>query len=100
MNNIDEEILDKIIEILEKQPEIREAILFDASNIEDFYDNTDFLLILKGRTVRLNTALKIELEFDKLNCSYKLDIIPHRVISDERLKELIKCHGTILFTRK
>ncbi|WAM34957.1 nucleotidyltransferase domain-containing protein [Caldicellulosiruptor morganii] len=96
---IEEEILDKIVEIFKKYRQVRKACVFGSRARGDYKRGSDLDLCIWLEEGCENPVYKIEDELDELDTILLFDIVAFNSITKESLKESILREGVIIYER-
>jgi predicted nucleotidyltransferase len=77
-----EEEIEKIKKILEKEPKIKEVIIFGSRAKGSYKNGSDIDLALKGYNINHNDILKLYNHLDDLNLPYTFDLLIYEQIKD------------------
>jgi len=90
----------KIQSIFEKYEAIESALLYGSRAKGNFRDNSDIDITLIGKTIDLNTLLKVETEIDDLLLPYQIDLSIYNKITNPELLDHIKRIGVIFYKQQ
>lgn len=82
--------------IIQKSPNIQDAILFGSRAKGTFSPGSDIDIALKGKDIVLNDVLDLKTALEELNLPYKFDLVIYDRITEEALKEHITRVGISL----
>lgn len=93
------EDLESLIEILMKNKNIEEIILFGSRAKGTYTNGSDIDLTIKGDKLKLHDILDAQIELDKLALPWKVDLNIYNRINEPALIEHINRVGIILYRR-
>lgn len=94
-----QDIVSSLRNILERQHEVMEAIIFGSRAKGNYRPGSDIDLAVKGKRVTFETIIAIMNEVEKLDLLYKIDIVDFSTISDNEVKEHIDRVGKVFWKR-
>ncbi|WAM31127.1 nucleotidyltransferase domain-containing protein [Caldicellulosiruptor naganoensis] len=97
---IEEEILDKIIEIFKKYKQVKKACIFGSRARGDFKKASDVDICIWLEDNGENPIYKIEDELEEVNTILLFDIVTFNSITKESLKESIMKEGVVIYERE
>jgi len=90
-----------IITILERHPEILEALIFGSRAMGRHRTGSDVDIAIKGEKLTLGTVSTISYELnEETNLPYMFDILNYHTIHEPALKEHIDRVGVTIYLRK
>ncbi|MFV0346788.1 MAG: nucleotidyltransferase domain-containing protein [Bacteroidales bacterium] len=93
---LDTEDIGRIINIIEDNVDIEDAVLFGSRAKGDFTNGSDVDIAFKGNNLQIGDILNLYLAVDELYLPYKFDLIIYDHIEDTALKEHIDRVGVSL----
>jgi len=94
---LEEGDLIKIVELIKKNNQILEVILFGSRAKGSFHEGSDVDLAIKGNNITLNDILDLANDLDNLNLPYKFDLVCYDKIKEKELIDHINRVGITLF---
>ncbi|MCF6271470.1 MAG: nucleotidyltransferase domain-containing protein [Melioribacteraceae bacterium] len=79
----------KIISIIKSDKMIEQAYLFGSRAKGNYENGSDIDIAIKGENLNLHNILDLQVEYNKLNLPYKLDIVIFDRINEQNLIEHI-----------
>jgi predicted nucleotidyltransferase len=95
---LNDTILQKILNVFESFPEIREAIVYGSRAIGNYKEGSDIDMTLKGE-LSFNHLVQIEKALDELMLPYTFDLSIFNKLSNEELVEHIDRKGKSFYSR-
>ena len=93
--------MDTINAILERHPEVLEALIFGSRAMGRHRTGSDVDIALKGEKLTLNTVSKIIYELnEETNLPYMFDILNYHTINEPALTDHIDRVGLSIYHRK
>jgi predicted nucleotidyltransferase len=93
--------MDTINAILERHPEVLEALIFGSRAMGRHRTGSDVDIALKGEKLTLNTVSKIIYELnEETNLPYMFDILNYHAINEPALTDHIDRVGLSIYHRK
>lgn len=90
----------QIIRVLEKFPEVQEAIIFGSRAKGNYKPGSDVDIALKGRHLKRETITDIAIELnEETTMPYRFDVLNFNEMEEPELLEHIKRVGKILYTK-
>lgn len=99
-HGLNEETVNKIIDVFLKYQEVEEAVLYGSRAKGVFKPGSDIDLVLKGGRLDLHVLNKISLDLDDLLLPYTFDITIYRQISNPDLIDHIERVGVVFYQKK
>jgi len=96
---LSEQIVNKIISVFEKQPEVEEAILFGSRAKGTNREGSDIDITLKGSTLNFQAIKKIELRLDEQLLPYEINLVLYKSIKNLDLREHIDRKGISIYKK-
>jgi predicted nucleotidyltransferase len=96
---LSEQTVNKIISILEQQPELEEAILFGSRAKGTNREGSDIDIALKGNKLNFQTIKKIELRLDEQLLPYEINLVLYKSIENQDLTEHINRKGIAIYKK-
>lgn len=91
--------IDLIVEILQRHPDVEEALVYGSRAMGNYKPGSDIDIVLKGK-LKPETANEITVELnERLPLPYKFDVIAYSAISHKPLIEHIDRYGKVLYKR-
>ncbi|BCS81748.1 DNA polymerase [Caldicellulosiruptor diazotrophicus] len=97
---IEEEILNKIIEIFKKYKQVRKACIFGSRARGDYRRGSDVDICIWLEEESENPIYKIQDELEEVNTILLFDVVAFDSITKENLKESIIKEGVIIYERE
>ncbi|ACM59878.1 putative nucleotidyltransferase [Caldicellulosiruptor bescii] len=97
---IEEEILDKIIEIFKKYKQVKKACIFGSRARGDYRRGSDIDICIWLEEESENPIYKIQNELEEVNTILLFDVVAFNSITKESLKESIIKEGVIIYERE
>ncbi|ADQ07635.1 DNA polymerase beta domain protein region [Caldicellulosiruptor hydrothermalis 108] len=97
---IEEEILNKIIEIFKKYKQVRKACIFGSRARGDYRRGSDVDICIWLEEESENPIYKIQDELEEVNTILLFDVVAFNSITKESLKESIIKEGVIIYERE
>ncbi|SHE28827.1 Predicted nucleotidyltransferase [Marinitoga hydrogenitolerans DSM 16785] len=94
-----EELLDNLIKIFSNNKKIKRVILFGSRAKGNFKNGSDIDIALYGEDLNINDIISIQVEIEKLEIPYGIDLIIYNKIDNKELKEHIDRVGKFLYKR-
>jgi predicted nucleotidyltransferase len=95
-----EEVIQQIIEVFSKHPQVTEAILYGSRAIGNYKNGSDIDITLKGNDLHLSILNKICNDLDDLLLPYEFDISILNQISNPDLIDHIKRVGRVIYDKQ
>lgn len=93
--------MDTINDILERHPEVLEALIFGSRAMGRHRTGSDVDIALKGEKLTLGTVGKISYELnEETNLPYMFDVLNYHTITEPALTEHIDRVGVSIYQRK
>lgn len=86
---IEPEHFEKIREIFQKYPQIKEVILFGSRAKGNYRKGSDIDLAIKGKNLDSHVLSQIETDYDSLYLPWKLDVVIYDTITNADLRDHI-----------
>lgn len=100
MFGLDVKIIDEIIKILKKYPEVESAKIFGSRARGNFRKASDIDMALFGDNLTHTINTKIYYEIDELYLPYKLDLINFNSLAEyDKIKENILREGVEFYAK-
>ena len=97
---LDENIIEKIVNILKNYKEVESASIFVSRASGDFRKSSDIDIALFGENLSLSTNTKIFYDIDELYLPYKIDLINFNTLKEkDKLKENILNEGVEFYAK-
>ena len=97
---LDENIIEKIVNILKNYKEVESARIFGSRARGDFRKSSDIDIALFGENLSLSTNTKIFYDIDELYLPYKIDLINFNTLKEkDKLKENILNEGVEFYAK-
>ena len=96
---LSEQIVNKIISVFEKQPEVEEAILFGSRAKGTNREGSDIDITLKGSALNFQAIKKIELRLDEQLLPYEINLVLYKSIKNLDLREHIDRKGISIYKK-
>ncbi|KLO24477.1 nucleotidyltransferase domain-containing protein [Marinitoga sp. 1155] len=96
---IKEKLWKDLIKIFSNNKKIKKVVLFGSRAKENFKNGSDIDIALYGEDLNINDIISIQVEIDKLEIPYVIDLIIYNKIDSKELKEHIDRVGKILYKR-
>ena len=90
-------VIKKIIDVLEKHLEVEEAIIYGSRAKGNFKNSSDIDITLKGNNINLNTLNQISFNLDELPLPYIFDVSIYNHITNTELLDHISRVGKVLY---
>ena len=97
---IPKDYLEKLNLIFSKYNSIDSVVLFGSRAKGNYREGSDIDLALKGQRINSRTLTQIEMDYDKLNLPWIIDLIIFEKIENEALKEHIERVGQTLYNKQ
>lgn len=97
---IEEEVLEKIIEVLKKYKQVRKACIFGSRARGDYKRSSDVDICIWLEDGSENPIYKIEDELEEVNTILLFDIVEFNSITKESFKESIVKEGVVIYERE
>ncbi|WP_271628686.1 nucleotidyltransferase domain-containing protein [Caldicellulosiruptor sp. DIB 104C] len=97
---IEEEILDKIIEIFKKYKQVIKACIFGSRARGDYRRGSDVDICIWLEEESENPIYKIQDELEEVNTILLFDVVAFNSITKESLKESIMKEGAVIYERE
>ena len=94
---IDDNDVERIVDILKLNKKISTAILFGSRAKGSFEPGSDIDIAIKGSELNLNVIIELKITLDDLLLPYKFDIVIYDRISEPALLDHINRVGISLF---
>ncbi|KLO23534.1 hypothetical protein X275_02250 [Marinitoga sp. 1197] len=88
-----------LIKIFSNNKKIKKVVLFGSRAKENFKNGSDIDIALYGEVLNINDIVSIQVEIEKLEIPYGIDLIIYNKIDSKELKEHIDRVGKILYKR-
>ncbi|WP_034886439.1 nucleotidyltransferase domain-containing protein [Gillisia sp. JM1] len=95
---LNDALVQKIHDVFESFPEIREAIIYGSRAIGNYREGSDIDITFKGE-LSFDYLLQIEKELDDLMLPYTFDLSTYDKLSNEELLEHIDKKGKCFYNR-
>ncbi|NUU99671.1 hypothetical protein XO12_06010 [Marinitoga sp. 1154] len=96
---IKEKLWKDLIKIFSNNKKIKKVVLFGSRAKEIFKNGSDIDIALYGEDLNINDIISIQVEIEKLEIPYGIDLIIYNKIDSKELKEHIDSVGKILYKR-
>ncbi|MEN3015368.1 MAG: nucleotidyltransferase domain-containing protein [bacterium] len=94
-----EELLQQILSIFEKYPEIQKASLFGSRASNKYRKNSDIDIVIYAPNLDLSTYLLILSELNQTNTLLNIDLIHYERIKNAKLKEDIQKNSVQIYSK-
>jgi len=92
-----EDVVQALVEVFERFPQIRCAVLYGSRAKGNYRPNSDIDISLKGKSLDLTTLMKIETALDDLLLPYKMDLSLFHKLENKDLVEHINRVGVVFY---
>lgn len=96
---LSESVIEKLLLIFSSTGDIEEAILFGSRAKGNYKEGSDIDIAFKGSEITTKLIRKIELEIDKLNLPYVVDILVYSDIKEPMLTDHIDRVGICIYKK-
>ena len=96
---LSESVIEKLLLIFSSTGEIEEAILFGSRAKGNYKEGSDIDITFKGSEMTTKLIRKIELDIDKLNLPYVVDILVYSDIKEPMLTDHIDRVGICIYKK-
>ena len=93
------DVIKSLHQIFSASPEVEEVIIFGSRAKGNYSEGSDVDLVIKGKTVVLDTILNLMFEIEKLELLYRFDIQNFNTIHDQHVLDHIERVGKVLWNR-
>ena len=79
------DVITKLLQVFEKYPRVEKVLIYGSRAKGNYRPGSDIDLTLKGKQLKWNDLLSIELEIDELLLPYKVDLSLYNEIDNKDL---------------